>query len=363
MEYSREIIKIILIFTLVLLITIILVKSSNPKSNSSSIKECYYASMDDTMIDPRVHPYSKDITFRPDSDDDPDDNYNKYGKTITAGLVNYDVPNKFENQIDSVGSLNINVPDHMSHDPTKVFTHLDNQDAGLNDYDNTVDTDDFKNVIKQRQDDLYRHTGYDPQGLRGNNKPLRLIKKINRLRDMREALTNVGKHINNDRIFMPDVERDIKKVSDVERFSSYYNTDINGYVIRETNNIANTCANKNFYVGSMLDTKADVPLLDGDIIDFPFSDQIDKVDNPTMSDDDYSSELKRSTGLKIFVKDVSKCKIDDMEECEKGLDYEDMDTVIDRYRLNTFNAYRGCYRNNSCTAASQNGMLMYDRVD
>ncbi|VBB18699.1 hypothetical protein YASMINEVIRUS_1231 [Yasminevirus sp. GU-2018] len=363
-------VKTVLIIAVILLIILLLSRQSTPKvTKESGNKECYYESTDQTMIDPRVHPYSKNIAFRPDSNDDPDDIYRNIGKAITAGLANQNVSNNLENQIDSQSNLNVNIPDHMNNDPTKIFTHLEDQDRGLNDYDNTIDTNHFNNTVRERHQDIYSSSNTFDKDLRASDKPRRHFNKVALLRGEREkereliakeTMSNIGRE---KRVFMPDINRDVREIGKDKRFSSYYNTDIDEYVIRETNNIVNSCSNKNFYAESLLDTKSNVPLLDGDQIDFPYSDQIDDVEDPTMSDADYQEEIKRSSNVKVMVKDVSKCKIEEMDECEKGLEYEDLGSVIDRYRLNTFDAYRGCYKNNTCTVASRNGMPMYDRVD
>lgn len=62
-----RIIKLILTITVILLIVMVIYKSNTQP-------ESFYASFDEKYIDPKIHPYSRDIGFRPDAQDQPNAN-------------------------------------------------------------------------------------------------------------------------------------------------------------------------------------------------------------------------------------------------------------------------------------------------
>jgi hypothetical protein len=312
---TTKIIVIIFIAAVIVLLIINLDKlTGSGKTYNAQNKECYNAPFDSAIVDPRKHPYSRDIAFRPDDQTTP------------------------------------SLDDDVVNDATKIFTHLADQEYGVNVYGNTADTDPSKRfsrgvtrLIKQDGSDNTKRQGdqgaYDVDGIRV---------------DTKEFSADIRYAIDDDRLVS----------------SSYRATDINGELMLESNNYVNTCAVPTLYQSELLTRTVDVPLLLGDDIDIPYSNILDKVQNPDMSDEDYHKMLKERTELKLMVRDCNDLRgahigdEDDYDKlCEGTRQFEDLDNVVKRYRSNTLGAIDGEYRGYSATNAVRNGMKMYDIVD
>lgn len=357
------IVKLVLIFITVCLIFIV---------TYCDKKEEYVASFDYNVVNPRVHPYSKNITFRPDSNESPD------------------MLNKF----------------YETDDSTKMFTHIEDQDMGVNLYANTADTDPYKNYIrpqhnfqhsfierrKRADSDLNLGLVTKPTLLRGTRSDR--LDRSNRLERLYQSKRDVDVDLDlstvsdSDRIsrtvkpnvepdnvlatiymgdtkFLPDTDGERQKEIErqVKRNSIYYETDIDGNIINETNNIGGSCSRIDFFDNSVIETH-DHPLIDDDDID-RYADVNEKIANDTMSDEDYAEYLSNLQNMTIYSKDTAVCGIEEKEkeECERNLKYEKLSDIIDRYRSNTNESVRSFYRNSSYTVPVRKGVPMYDIID
>lgn len=277
-------------------------------------REQFNASFDSSYIEPKNNPYSSDIVFRPYEYDT-----HKTGLNIKPMY--------------SDGTY-MSDTDEVNPDPTKILTHISDQQWGPSLLTNNYDTD-------------LRHAQHATSHI---DKKLETIHdKISDLRDMRDDnLEFTQKHINPNNIHNILNVNTNKLIGDedISNFninydSTYYNTDINednpSYT---TNNISGSCpyTTDNYY--DKYDKISSMPLLESlEIIDnMDMSDQTyyHKKNNRTSIDIDKDYDYK-NTSYQIMIKDNSVCPIDEDERkiCEDNLKYENIHDVVNRHILNT----------------------------
>lgn len=273
-------------------------------SNTEQERECYDAAFDSKYIDPRVNPYSKDIAFRPDTD-------------IVYGL-----------------------DDPMNNDPDKLFDYLSDQDRGVNEYDNTLDTDPRHNVINLRRE--FVKAREEQLGLMELDQELR--QRARPGQGMRERVLAGIRKRENEQERMHRYRMARKPFT-----SSYTNTEIDEDIVNESNNIARYCANSQPDVGGMPDDKGSV-LPDG--VDRPYSAIIDDLSDAEMDMDNkayydlISNRPEQKTYIQIdddfgqFNQNGGDGRVKDIN----GL--ADITKVMNVYRDNTLRSIRGGYRLN-----------------
>jgi hypothetical protein len=82
----------------------------------------------------------------------------------------------------------------------------------------------------------------------------------------------------------------------------------------------------------------------------------------TMNDDDFYKMIMDRPKMQIMIEDTTDCVYDESEK-KKICAITDINNVADKFRLNTFDTYRGLYRNSSSTYSVRNGAKMYDTID
>lgn len=260
--------------------------SSRSNSEAEEERECYNPSLDSKYINPRVSPYSKSITFRPDAD------------------------NVYE------------LDDPANSDPDKLLDHLSDQNRGPNEFDNNIDTDP-KNNINNQEKQLMRMRLRQQHQNRSN-----------------QGLSNQGLHeykgsAGSGSTFYP-------------MMSTYPDTEIDSDIVRESNNIARYCVNSQPDTGMMIDDKGTV-LPDGvDRPYSAIIDDISEM-NMNMDNKQYydliSNRPEHKTYIQIdenfgrFNQNVGDGKIKDVN----GL--ADITSVMDTYRNNTMYSINSAYKN------------------
>jgi hypothetical protein len=301
----KEHIKIILIVLAFVLITVLLFRPYSCVSKQSGMLgeeyEHYNASFDSKYVDPRVHPYSTNVTYRPDSN-------------VRFGL-----------------------DDIANTDSTKIFDHLADQKRGLNEYDNTYDTDPRHNAIR-------------PFNGRQPNVNEMIRENVRRIRDASNRPSQF--------------ELDTKTVQPPYA-SSYTDTDINADSMFESNNIVRYCSN------TIVDHGDTAPRFTNNVpTDRPYARIIGDADigaNMDMNDKEYHDMTTSRPNMETYIRINNDYghfsnKDNDVKKDINGL--TEISNVIDAYRNNTLDSIQGTSRdgyskNEYSNASAQTGIKMY----
>lgn len=308
--------KTVLLLVVIGLVIIILVKQTSDK------KECYYASFDSKFNDPYINPYSKNIGLRPTLRNEP---AIRLEQTRNDG-TSYST--------DASLSVHLSMDDPMNNDPTKLFTHLEDQDMGLYEYSNTYDTDPvhMQQITAATDIDM----AYIPD-------------KLSELRGVRERMTE-SDIVNLARINAPIDDRPDLMLN---RFANQQN-DSNSVVKIDnmSNNINAIKTNNSNYLA---DDDCTMKNIESFCNESPYSDAITNFPHMNMSDQDYIQTLKTKNEYETFIKDENQCPIFN-KSCISSLPYENMRDVVNRYNTIARDTISGSYVNIK-------NDLMYDKLN
>lgn len=280
--------------TLLLLVVVFLVIIILFGSTSTSYKNECYTSFDPNLVDPYINPYSKDVNFRPSLKDEPSIRLAKIKNDGTSYTTNASL------------SKHLSMDDPMNKDPTKIFTHIEDQDMGLNKYPNTYD-------------DTY------PMFAQSINAPINMTYKPDNLSELR------------------GVREDID-AADLANFSMSESLVIDDETDLKLNQLANN--NDNDING---DCKINIEKFNNDE---PYSDSIKNFPHMNIHhyDDNYNmipsiknmqSSMDR---YKIFIKDQDMCPMFN-DDCINNIPYENMHDVLNRHKMKNFDRINNSYRN------------------
>lgn len=295
----EEHIKIVLIVLAFILITVLLFRPYSCVSKQQGMidgeYEHYNASFDSKYVDPRVHPYSNNVTYRPDSN-------------VRYGL-----------------------DDIANTDSTKIFDHLADQNRGLNEFDNIYDTDPRHNATRP-------FNGRQPN----INETIR-----ERIRAIKDAVNRPSHFESDTKIVQPPYA------------SSYTDTDINADSMFESNNIVRYCSNTTVDHGNSApkfknNVMTDRPyaVATNNNIDANM-DMNDKEYHDMMtSRPNMETYIKINNDYGHFTK-----KNNDDKKDIVGL--TELSNVIDAYRNNTLDSIQGSRKDGYADASAQTGIKMY----
>lgn len=289
-------IKTVLIIIVFVLIVILLFRPQNANG-----KEHYDAAFDSQYVDPRVNPYSRNIAYRPDTD---------------KHFVLDDVANT---------------------DPDKIFDHLEDQNRGLNEYDDNFDTNPKHDRIFSGRYPYY------------NDKPVfeGRISDDEQFEKYRESLDSYLE--------------DTKKYNDNPHYrSSYNNTQVNSDPKYVTNNIVKYCVKPSTSKMNMI---ADRPYTKSSPLgkmDLVMGD-IDRDDNEFY---DLVSNVPNNKTYVDIDKDYGRYTTKNNNKMPSDINnLAELTDVMDAYRKDTLNTIQGVYRNSEYTIAGKCGKNMNERLD
>lgn len=321
-------IKTVLLLAVVFLVIVILIRQSYP----SDKKECYYSSFDDKFNDPYVNPYSNDITFRPTFKNEP------------AIRLAHSKNDGTSYSTDASLSRHLSMDDPMNNDPTKLFTHIEDQDMGPYEYSNTYDTDPIH--MQQITANVDEGMAYIPD-------------KLSELRGVREEMTESDIDnlaiINMPIDYKPDLmlnrlanrqnnSNSVEKITnnfDTNTYTANNLNDVGDYQMKPVENFCNSQSQNEIGSNKCNNT--------------PYSDSIKNFPHMNMSDRAYTQSLRSKNSFKTYIKDENKCPTFD-NSCISSLPYENMHDVVNKYNAAALDSIDGSYRNIRKD-------LMYDKMN
>jgi hypothetical protein len=320
-------------------------------------------SYNQTYVDPRVDPYSRAVSYRPYAQlpqirAPPKPDLLDSSSDTASSTVMSD-----ENSCKKVGTCSSDLDTTPEHVKVKISSQL-----GQNSFYSDIDDTDASMNPDRNQNVLFDHVADQQLGL--NVDP-----------NTHDTEPQINKYNIHHRVTLSNPKKNIFDQQVKNRRTSYTDTQIDGDLVYDTNNIVGYCTapNEHFsiYSSSGEDTRI-IPMNDtrfgpsldqvamGIVVQDNFPDRnLDTVDGMTeeemtMTDCEYIKLLKGRSKTKILMD--TDCTYDKKQKKNTCV-VSDMNDVADRYRLNTVNTYRGLYKNSSTLFANRSGGKMYDTVD
>jgi hypothetical protein len=317
---------------------------------------------DQSYVDPKVHPYSRVVSYRP------------YAQSpiplipVTAATFDMswkDIENKnIKHNKKQDNTQNNKQNNKQNNSQNNIQTHSSGSDTVLNSGSDTVLNPDLDvnafldHVVDQKLGKNVDANTFDTE-------------------------PKVNTYFTHHKITQEEPDIDTFDQNVKKRKTSYNDTQINGDSIYETNNIVGYCMAPGEHFGVYSISGDDTRIIP--MNDPRFGPSLDQVDmetvepdldqsgvNPngidnmtedemTMTDNEYYKLMLNRPNERILIKGkICIPKEGKKVEEEKLMD---MNRLIDQYRANTFDTYRGLYKNSSATFAIRNGGKMYDIVD
>lgn len=253
-------------------------------------------------LDPWVHPYSKDITFRPNND-------KQYVLDDTANT-----------------------------NPFKVFSHLADHKKGLHEYDNIYDTEPRNNktiLFREGSRNLSEHE-------------LESIKDMRETRDLSREPKDLSLSSKHYKKYIPPYQ------------SSYNMTDLDRDRLNETNNMSRYCCeNCAIDTGNNVDAENNNGVLTLHETDRPYASRIDDMLDTDMNinDNEYYKMVTNRPDLKMYIKldqDYGKFLTTEEGKIQDIDGLNELSSLIDEYKNNTLDTIRGADRNSKVTPLVRN---------
>jgi hypothetical protein len=389
-------IKIVLIiFALVVLLCIIIGCNSVSTNNNGNREEYEQTSnylYDQKYIDPKIHPYSRAISYRPDAQPPiiqiPISSVTNAQTNAPLCKISDNVP-KCQVQTNPSGiiSATVKLADSTTNmdrtvDKIKIPAQL-RQNVDFSDIDDTdpmADPDTNLDIVRDHVVD---------QKLGLNVKP----NTDNALNPDRAISLNTAHQTSKYDPKLSIFDQKIKTNN-----TTYSDTQIDGDLVYETNNIVGYCTVPGEHFGIYSSSGEDMRIIpmndprfgphldqidagvivqddfpigklnkvgsrknDGLNVDGSYVDSISEKDM-TMNDDDFYKMIMDRPKMQVMMEDTTDCVYDESEK-KRVCAITDINKVADKFRLNTFDTYRGLYRNSSSAYSIRNGAKMYDTID
>lgn len=329
-------------------------------------------------VDPKVHPYSKAISYRPDAQPPQIQTPIKPDLLGTSSGIASSTVTSDEKACKEIGKC---APE-LDNTPAYVRVKIPSQ-LGQNSFYSDIDDTDSSLHPDRNQDILFDHVADQKLGLNIDPNTYDTEPQINKYNKHHKISTCNPSTQMLESAGSPQCnpKKNIFDQKIKNRNTSYTDTQIDGDLVYDTNNIVGYCTapgeHFSIYSSSGEDTRI-IPMNDtrfgpsldhaamGIVVQDNFPDKyLDTVDGMTedemtMSDCEYLKLLKDRTKTKILMD--NDCTYD-KEQKRNTCVVSDMNDVADRYRLNTVDTYRGLYNNSSTLFSIRNGGKMYDTVD